>query len=936
MNTLLPAVSPEGHADRRSSPVAVPALTVGAVSWLAYLVYLAAGADARLIQVALVGGAFGGAFVACVATAATRPIGRGAWVLLAVAVGGYAETSIAYTVVPDVAASFPSLYDVGLFAFYPLVFASFMAFVQRQIVGFSRGLWIDSIIGALVAAAVGAATIDPHIHGLADAAVNWQLPFFLADLGFLGFLLVAYAVGGWRDGASLVLLAAGAALLAVGDGIWAVNVGDGAAIPGAVVAAAWPAGLLLLALGACADSRDAPVRSSSSWAKVGVPAASALACLPVMFLSPGGSLAQPLASVAVCLIVVRLTVSLFENNRLLGSAQEAAITDPLTGLANRQLLLDRLEQALLPQRQRHGIVAVLFLDLDDFKTINDSHGHEVGDQVLIAVGQRVRTALRGDAARTRRHDTIGRLGGDEFVVLLEGLQSADDATAIAERIHEAIRAPLVIGQHELSLDASIGATLSDGAPDRGATEMLRDGDTAMYAAKHDGKGRCRLFEPQMHERVVARTTLVRDLRQAVDQGQLRLLYQPQVDVGSGHMTGVEALVRWDHPQRGLLAPDQFIPTAEKTGLITGIDDWVLREACRQLRIWDELGLAPLQMAVNVSARRLATEDLLAVVETALRDAGISAERLEIELTETVAVEHNHIAVAAITAVRELGVRAAIDDFGMGHSALSRLQSFPVDRIKIDRSFVAPLIAGAECGTIADAMIALGQSLGLDVVAEGVETHEHWRALRTLGCTSAQGYLFSRPVAAEDIEQLSRAGEALAAIEPATGVPDASPASRQARQRDRLVRNLLAELQRLTGLETTYLTRIDHVNALQHITHARNIGTLEIPEGLSVDWGDAVCRRALEQGVSYTDDVPATFADSQAGRDIGLQTYVSVPLVGNDGGTVGTLCGGSSVRVALGPEAVQLMERFAKMIGQGVPASGHPVTASGPDATAERG
>jgi diguanylate cyclase (GGDEF)-like protein len=920
-DSLLPAASSDPSADRLSSPAAFAALAVGAVSWLAYVAYLVSGTHSRLLEIALVAGAFGGAFLACVAVARARSTGRGAWILLALAVGGYAQTSIAYSLLPDPAAAFPSFHDAGVFAFYPLVFAAFVTFVRRQVGGFSRALWIDSIIGALVAAALGAAAISPSLHGFDDAAVNEQLPFFLADLSFLGFLLVAYAVSGWRDGSSLVLFAGGAALLAVGDGMWAVKVGAGGGGPGTVVAAAWPAGLLLLAVGSATSTRGLPTLSSS-WAKVGVPAASAVACLPVMFLSPTGSLAQPLAAVAVCLIVVRLTMSLLENSRLLGSAQQAAITDPLTGLANRKLLFDRLEQALLRQTRGHGFVAVLFFDLDDFKGINDSLGHEVGDQVLIAVGERVQDVLRGGDTVARGlplvgRTSLGRLGGDEFVVLLEGLREPDDAEAIAERTLAAIRAPLVIGEHEISLDASIGVTLADSASERGSSEILRDGDTAMYAAKHGGKGGYRLFEPEMHQAVIARAQLVRDLRQAVANGQLRLLYQPQVDVASGHMTGVEALVRWQHPERGRLSPDQFIPTAEQTGLITAIDDWVVREACRQLRTWDDAGLTSLHMAVNVSARRLATKDLAAVVEAALRAARIAPERLEIELTETVAVEHNEQAVAALVAVRALGVRAAIDDFGMGHSALSRLQSFPVDRIKIDRSFVSPLTAGAERGSIADAMIALGHSLGLDVVAEGVETHEHLRALRTLGCEAAQGYLFSKPVTAEEIEQLARTGASLVpVIDHTPDSDDVQPeASDEPRRRDRLVRTLLAELQRLTGLETTYLTRVDQAKAVQRITHARNTGMLDIPEGLTVEWADTVCRRALEQDVRYTDDVLSVFADSEAAQDLQLQTYIGVPLINSAGDMEGTLCGGSTARVPLGPETVQVMERFAKMISQ---------------------
>jgi predicted signal transduction protein with EAL and GGDEF domain len=898
------ATSTSTTATRLSSPVAAAALAAGALSWLMHFAYYALGGDARALEIALVAGSFGGAFVACLAAAWGRSDGRGPWLLLALALGAYSQTSIAYSVVPEVAARFPSLHDAGLFAFYPLLFASFITFVRRHVAGFSKGLWIDALIGALVAAALGAAAVDPHLKGLRDAELNQQLPFFLADLGFLGFLLVACAVSGWRYGSRLVLLAGGTALLAVGDGMWAIEVGDGASTPGTVVAAAWPAGILLLAAGAWRASEGVPLWNSP-WAKVGVPAGAALACLPLMFLAPDGSLARPLASIAVCLIVVRLTMSLVENDRLLGSAQDAAITDPLTGLANRQLLIERLQAALA---RRRGIVGVLFFDLDDFKAINDSHGHDVGDRVLIAVAERVECVLRredalaGDPPSGRRRDTVGRLGGDEFVVLLEGLRDPRDATAIAERILDAVRAPLVVAHQPAALDASIGVTVADGASERGAFEILRDADTAMYVAKQGGKGRYRVFEPAMHEAVVARSELTRDLRLAVSEGQLALLYQPQVDVASGHMIGVEALVRWRHPRRGLLAPDEFIPTAEATGLITPIDDWVLHEACRQLRAWDDAGVRPLHMAVNVSARRLGADGLPEAVRAAIRDAGIAPVRLEIELTETVAVEHDGHAAAAIAAVRELGVRAAIDDFGKGHSALSRLQSFPVDRIKIDRTFIAPLGDGNERGSIADAMIALGLSLGLGVVAEGVETEAQLEALRSLGCASAQGYLFSKPVPAEAIAQLARTGAPL-------GPGGASGTS----DRERLVRTVLAELQRLTGLETTYLTRIDRQKAEQRITHARNTGALDIPEGLRVDWADAVCRRALERGLNYTDDVGATFPDSDAARDLGLQTYVSVPLINGDGDTEGTLCGGSTLRVPLGPETVQVMERFARMI-----------------------
>lgn len=489
---------------------------------------------------------------------------------------------------------------------------------------------------------------------------------------------------------------------------------------------------------------------------------------------------------------------------------------------------------------------------------------------------------------------------------------------MAERILSQLRAPLLLGAHELSLDGSIGITLAGATLDRSPTEVLRDGDTAMYAAKRAGKGRYELFETEMRDQVIARTNLIHDLRSAIKDSQLRLLYQPQVDLSSGRMTGVEALVRWQHPERGLVTPDHFIPIAESTGTIVAIDDWVLREACAQIRAWDNAGLAPLHMAVNVSARRLITGDLAKTIETVMGETGVTASRLEIELTETVAVDHDADAVAALTRVRELGVRAAIDDFGMGHSALSRLQGFPIDRLKIDRSFVAPLTDSGARGSIADAMIAIGQSLGLQVMAEGVETKEHLRALRSLGCPSAQGYLFSKPVPAKEIERLARAELVLAPRDEETDTPPVEINLEPGEpKRERLTRNLLAELQRLTVLETTYVTRVDWGDALQQVTHARNTGTLDISEGLSVNWSDTLCRQALEQGVNYTDDVLATFPRSDAAEALGIRTYVSVPLISSTGRIEGTLCGASTERIRLGPEAVQVMERFAHIITQGV-------------------
>ncbi len=776
------SIDVQGEPAATLGPISLTAWLASAAACLAYAALAASGVGGELHSAVLLGVALGGAFVACGMAGLGRSRARGAWRLLALAIAAYGVSSIAYTVVPNVADLFPSIYDLGLFGFYPLVFAALVVFVRHQVVGFSGALWIDSILGAVVLAALGAAAVWPLVDGASSLSVVGQLVYFLGDLGFLGFLLAAYAVSGWRDGSSLLFLAFGAVLLAVADGIWVIGVAHGAGAPGFLSTVLWPAAVVVFAVAPYRMGRGVPL-SSSAWAKVGVPCASALACLPILFLAAPATPQDGLALVGLGLVVVRLLVSLRENTELFGTIQQAAVTDSLTGLANRQLLLDRLEHGLARQSRRGGVTAVVFLDLDEFKAINDAYGHMIGDEVLVAVGERLRDALREEDTIARNgatetlpeaRQTIGRLGGDEFVVVLEDLEDPAHAAVVAERILAALRAPLMLGPHDISLDASVGVTLAGAGSSRGPTELLRDGDTAMYAAKRAGKGRYELFETDMRDQLGARAELIRDLRGAVEGGQLRLLYQPQVDLSSGRMTGVEALVRWQHPDRGLVAPDEFIPVAETTGMIIAIDDWVLREACAQLQAWDDAGLIPLHMAVNVSARRLVTGDLAGSIDAVMRKTGVSAERLEIELTETVAVEHDAQAVATITRVRALGVQAAIDDFGMGHSALSRLQTFPVDRLKIDKSFVAPLTEGAERGSIADAMIAIGQSLGLQVVAEGVETREHLSALRSLGCPSAQGYLFSKPVPADQIEHLARTEIVLAPLEGDSDAPTTSP------------------------------------------------------------------------------------------------------------------------------------------------------------------
>jgi diguanylate cyclase (GGDEF)-like protein/PAS domain S-box-containing protein len=428
-----------------------------------------------------------------------------------------------------------------------------------------------------------------------------------------------------------------------------------------------------------------------------------------------------------------------------------ALHDPLTGLANRALMQDRLEHALADRRVRRH--AVLLLDLDDFKAVNDVCGHEAGDAVLTAVARRLESCVRPA-------DTVARLGGDEFVMLMEDVEGRRDVVAVAERLLRTLQEPIAFGDARFTVSGSVGVAFTDPTDRRAMDALLRDADLAMYVAKSGGKNRVRVYERGMREEAAAQDELVRDLRAAVGNGELRVLYQPQVDLHSGTVTGVEALARWQSASRGLVEPAGFIPVAEATGVIDAIDDWVIAQACGQLRAWDDAGLPALRMAVNVSARRLTTGDLAVTLAAATRDAGVDPARLEIEVPEAVAAGPD--AATGIRDVRALGVHVAIDDFGTGSSSLSRLQDLPLDRLKIDASAVALLAAGAAAGSLADVVIALGASLGLQVVAEGVEEPGQLAALRTLGCDAAQGHLFGSPVPAATVEELLRGGRPLPA------------------------------------------------------------------------------------------------------------------------------------------------------------------------------
>jgi diguanylate cyclase (GGDEF)-like protein len=420
-----------------------------------------------------------------------------------------------------------------------------------------------------------------------------------------------------------------------------------------------------------------------------------------------------------------------------------ATHDPLTGLPNRTLVLDRVEQMLVRSRRSRTPVAALFVDLDNFKSINDTLGHGAGDRLLKAVAVRLGAAIR-------ETDALGRLGGDEFVVIAEGMSLAAGPELIAERLLAALEQPFQLADSDaarLSVSASVGIAMGDR---ESAEELLRDADIAMYRAKWDGKNRYVVFESAMQDAVQSRMELEMDLREALDNDQFFLVYQPTFDLQSMSPTGVEALLRWDSPRRGEVQPDEFIQLLEETGMIVEVGRWVLLEACRQGAAWRAAGHA-IGMSVNVSARQLETDQFVGDVRTALDSSGLEPGVLTLEITETTIMRDAAQTVRRLATIKELGVRIAIDDFGTGYSSLSHLQQFPVDALKIDRSFIARLTQSPEGETLIRTLVQLGKAMSIETLAEGIEHHGELSLLQDELCDSGQGFLFARPLDASTAE-----------------------------------------------------------------------------------------------------------------------------------------------------------------------------------------
>lgn len=432
---------------------------------------------------------------------------------------------------------------------------------------------------------------------------------------------------------------------------------------------------------------------------------------------------------------------------------QRALYDSLTGLPNRALFMDRLQHALLRADRRRQPIAVMFLDLDNFKLVNDSLGHQQGDELLVAAARRLRECLRTS-------DTVARLGGDEFAILLEDVGSEADAQRVADRVQEVLKPPFYLDGHEVFLTASIGITLSRPGQ-TSASEFLKEADIAMYQAKSLGRGRSVVFGPELSVRVSTRLKLEVELRRALERGQFVVCFQPVVDVRRGQVCQVEALLRWQHPERGLIGPGEFIPVAEETGLIIPIGRWVLSEACRQLREWqgEDPGGAPAVVGVNLSPRQFQDPNLVDEVARVLAETGLNPAALELEVTEAVMMPDLDLAVKTLGQLKALGVRIALDDFGSGYSSLAYLARLPIDTIKVDRSFVAQVLDSPASRAVVRAVASFGAQFGMTVVAEGVETEAQFRQVQALGCDYAQGYYFARPAPRAELARIVAVGRA---------------------------------------------------------------------------------------------------------------------------------------------------------------------------------
>ena len=705
--------------------------------------------------------------VILVAVQRHHPAQRGAWWLIAAGLAFLSVGDITYSVDyffnPEI--PYPSLADVPYLVGYAALVSGAIVLVRGRSNGNDRTPLIDAAILAAGASAVFWVVImAPNISGATDPlSIFVSLAYPCMDLMLLTIGLRAL-LGGGSQPRYLQLLLVGIAIYFVADIVYAMALLDGTYADGHPVDAGWITGVLIMAVAGLHPSVNAKVIPSAvadahlSRSRLALLAIAAMLAPGILLFHSNAIQPDLLIGLVLSwtilfgLVLIRLAttvdelgVSLLHRRRLQDDLAYQATHDPLTRLANRTLFEERLDAAIAIDP---GRTALIFLDLDDFKTINDTLGHGTGDELLRTVAARIQRELRSDGL-------AARLGGDEFGVLIEHCPDETVAQSVAERVLSSIRAPVALGGRRLTARASAGIAL--GRPASTGMDLMRDADVAMYQAKSQGKDKVEIHEPAMHESIVRGYELRTELAAAITSGAFFLEYQPGIEIDPGTTIGAEALVRWRHPERGVIGPLEFIPIAESCGLIHPLGSWILREACTTAAAWPAApGGQGLLVSVNLAPSQLLQPHIVDEVAEILRETGLEANRLVIEVTES-ALTDVDAARLALLGLRELGVLLALDDFGTGYSALSHLAELPFDIIKIDRSFVVAMEDDARVEALLEGILGLCRSLGMWSIAEGIETASQLERLRRLGCLYGQGYLFARPMAAAAFEAMLLGG-----------------------------------------------------------------------------------------------------------------------------------------------------------------------------------
>jgi diguanylate cyclase (GGDEF)-like protein len=696
-----------------------------------------------------------------------RPAKPIPWLLLAFGNLLFVVGDVLWTVIEEATGEipFPSIADIAYLAGYPVLVVAFLISVGHRIRGGDRAALLDGAILATSASVIGwLVLMEPAIVSAVDldpAGLAVTLAYPVGDLLILGVALTFLATPGARSTAALLLVASFVAIF-VADVVYALQVAEGTYVDGGLLDILWLCAYALIGVSALHPSMRevvSPHPVPVVWlgpvrllALAGAMLAGPVILLyrelsgerAVIIVAAGAVLLAMLVLVRLALVVRMLASDIAARRELERELSFQAAHDPLTGLSNRRRFVERLQELLgTKANPANGgaRISLLFLDLDDFKTVNDTLGHGAGDELLTLVADRLSSLVRPN-------DVAARLGGDEFGVVLVDAD-VTMATAVADRILEALRDPLEIAGQQVSVRASVGIA-DGGRPGTTAEDLVRDADVAMYQAKAMGKGRAQVFAPSMHATALDKLQLQADLEHALSADQFRVVYQPIVEVATGRIRAVEALVRWAHPERGLLGPSDFIPLAEETGAILGLGRWLLGQAVEDAVRWRTELDPTLAVSVNLSARQLNDARLVADVADALTAAGMPGSALILEVTESMLVDDGELPMDNLRALRKDGVRIAIDDFGTGYSSLSYLQRLPADILKIDREFVAQLTGKGDGGVLAMLIIGLGETLKLDTVAEGVASAAQLEALGRMGCRLAQGDHIAHPESAERI------------------------------------------------------------------------------------------------------------------------------------------------------------------------------------------